>query len=272
MKTILCTGASSGIGKASAETFADKGWNVVATMRTPSAGADLAGRDNVLVIPLDVERPETIGAAVQAGIDRFGGIDMLLNNAGINVPGVFEEIPAERVQEIFRVNVLGVMDVTRAVLPHFRERKGGTVVTVSSPAGIVGLPLNSLYTASKFAVEGFFESLAFELLAQNIVVKLVEPGLVKTNMTAKWVDALSANDAIPDYEAYTAATNAIYGGMMQGDVPEAATVAQSIFEAATDGTERLRYLVTEGAVTLVELRRSLSEEAYIEKMRATFRV
>ncbi len=276
MKTILITGASSGIGKASAETFADRGWNVVATMRDPAAGADLARRDRVLVAALDVRRPETIAAAVEAGIERFGGIDTLLNNAGSNVPGAFEEIPAERTRDIFEVNVLGVMDVTRAILPHFRARKGGTIVNVSSPAGIVGLPLNSLYTATKFALEGFSESLAFELLAQNIVVKLVEPGLVRTNMTVGWLGSLAATEPIADYADYVAATVAHYEAMIAGgDAPEtsmdeAPAVAQRIFEAATDGTDRLRYLVTAGAEALVGMRRDLPEEEYVRTVRSLF--
>lgn len=272
MKTILITGASSGIGKASAETFADKGWNVIATMRSPAAAGALAQRNNVMVAPLDVEESESIAAAIEKGIAHFGGIDVLLNNAGMNVPGIFEAIPPARAQEIFRVNVFGVMDVTRAILPHFRSRKGGLILNVSSGAGIVGLPLNSLYTASKFAIEGFTESLAFELLPQNIIVKLIEPGLVKTNMTAGWLDGLTASEPIPDYDAYVSSITALYNGMLVGDVPEAATVAESIFELATDGTDRLRYLVTEGAVALVEPRRTLSEEAYVSAMRATFSV
>ncbi|RYG36240.1 SDR family NAD(P)-dependent oxidoreductase [bacterium] len=226
----------------------------------------------MLVAPLDVERPETIAAAIEAGVARFGGIDMLLNNAGISVPGVFEAASSEKIQESFRVNVLGVMDVTRAILPHFRSRKGGTIVNVSSGAGIVGLPLNSVYSATKFAIEGFSESLAFELLAQNIVVKLIEPGLVKTNMTAGWIDSLTPSEPIADYESYIASIHALYAGMMDDNVPEASTVAQTIFEAATDGTERLRYLVTEGATSLVEPRRTLTEEAYVESMREAFRV
>ncbi|MDE1991526.1 MAG: SDR family NAD(P)-dependent oxidoreductase, partial [Rhizobiaceae bacterium] len=122
-KTILITGASSGIGKAAARLFHEKGWNVVATMRSPDKETELATLDNVLVTRLDVSDQESIAAAISAGIDRFGRIDALVNNAGYGQFGVFEAVPVEKIKQQFDVNVFGVMDVTRAILPHFRANK-----------------------------------------------------------------------------------------------------------------------------------------------------
>jgi NAD(P)-dependent dehydrogenase (short-subunit alcohol dehydrogenase family) len=143
-KTVLITGASSGIGRATAALFAEKGWNVVATMRSPGQQRDLAPSPQMFVTRLDLLDLASIGEAVAAGIARFGQIDALVNNAGFGLAGVFEGLPREKIREQFEVNVVGVMDVTRAVLPHFRRQRGGVIVNISSRAGLVGLPTLSL--------------------------------------------------------------------------------------------------------------------------------
>ncbi|HEX8912643.1 MAG TPA: SDR family oxidoreductase [Humisphaera sp.] len=180
-KTVLITGTSSGLGKTAAGHFAANDWNVVATMRTPPAEPDAPPADNVLVARLDVQDRDSIAAAIGAGVERFGRIDALVNNAGFGLLGLFEATPPAKVREQFDVNLFGLMDVTRAVLPHFRARGGGTVVNVGSGAGVFGLPMMSLYCASKFALEGFSEALSYELASQNVAVKLVEPGGVVSN-------------------------------------------------------------------------------------------
>ncbi len=131
-KTVLITGCSSGIGKAAAKLFAGNGWNVIATMRKPAMETELARLKDVLVTRLDVQDGESIKQAIEAGIACFGGIDVLINNAGYGQYGLFEAIPREKIQEQFDVNVFGVMDVTRSVLPHFRERKSGLIINISS--------------------------------------------------------------------------------------------------------------------------------------------
>ncbi|APR83644.1 short-chain dehydrogenase [Minicystis rosea] len=142
-QTVLVTGASSGFGADTVRCFAKQGWNVVATMRNVDAGAAFVALPNVLVTRLDVQDRASIESAVAAGIARFGPIDVLVNNAGFGLFGVFEETPRERIQEQFDVNVFGVMDVTRAVLPHMRERRRGVIVNVSSGAGVFTLPMLS---------------------------------------------------------------------------------------------------------------------------------
>src|SRR6218665_398777 len=177
-KTVLITGASSGIGKATSLYFARQGWNVIATMRNPEKETELVNEPNILVSRLEVNDPASINAAIAEGIAKFGKIDALINNAGYGQQGVFEAISTEKIQAQFDVNVFGTMNVTRAMLPHFRANQAGVIVNVSSGAGRVTTPLLSIYSASKFAIEGFSESLAFELDSQNIKVKIVEPGYI----------------------------------------------------------------------------------------------
>jgi NADP-dependent 3-hydroxy acid dehydrogenase YdfG len=143
-KTILITGSSSGIGRATAKHFQAKGWNVVATMRKPEIETELDKFQNVLVTRLDVQEPATIEDAIQKGIKRFGTIDVLLNNAGYGAYGVLEAAPIENIRRQFDVNVIGLIQVTQAILPHFRKNKSGIVINVSSIGGKMTFPLGSL--------------------------------------------------------------------------------------------------------------------------------
>jgi len=134
-KTILITGASSGIGKETAKFFQKKGWNVVATMRKPEMESELTGLENVIVTKLDVLDLESIHQAITHGIEKFGKIDVLLNNAGYGAYGPLESFPREKILRQFNTNVIGLLDVTRAILPHFRENKNGIIMNVSSMVG-----------------------------------------------------------------------------------------------------------------------------------------
>jgi NAD(P)-dependent dehydrogenase (short-subunit alcohol dehydrogenase family) len=273
-KTVLITGASTGFGLSAAMLFADLGWNVVATMRTPSDGTALASRANVLVTRLDVQDRASIEAAVAAGIARFGGIDVLVNNAGFGLFGLFESTSRDKIQEQFDVNLFGVMDVTRAVLPHFRAKQAGVIINVSSGAGVFGLPMISLYNASKFALEGFSESLSYELLSQGIVVKIVEPGGVASTRFGER-SASEAGQGTPPpagYEGFVAGTLKVFDGLRSARLASSEDVARVIVEAAGDGSERLRYVATEDIKPLIQARRETSEERYIELMRGQFLV
>ena len=180
--TILITGASSGIGRAAAKRFQSAGWQVIATMRTPQHERELNTLDRVLVERLDVLDLASIDSAVAAGLARFGRIDVLLNNAGYGAYGPLEATPIEKIRRQFDVNVLGVLATTKAVLPHMRAQGSGTVLNISSIGGKMTFPLGSLYHGTKFAVEGLSESLHYELLPLGIRVKVIEPGMVKTDM------------------------------------------------------------------------------------------
>jgi NAD(P)-dependent dehydrogenase (short-subunit alcohol dehydrogenase family) len=271
-KTVLITGASSGIGHATSRLFADRGWNVIATMRSAPKAGDLARIDNVQVARLDVQDLASIDQAVRDGIARFGRIDVLINNAGYGQSGLFEAIPREKIQQQFDVNVFGVMDVTRAVLPHFRKNQSGTIVNVSSGAGLFTMPMISLYCASKFALEGFTEALAYELASQNVGVKLVIPhgGVTDTSFNERFAADAATDASLSDYDDFVARTHEAYAKMVAARSQSAADIAQVIFQAATDGTDRLRYLVGDDARGFVKARRELSEEDYIAFMRTRF--
>ncbi|URX61214.1 SDR family oxidoreductase [Luteibacter anthropi] len=270
-KTVLITGASTGFGKATAEYFAARDWNVVATMRNPDAGQALAALPGVLVTRLDVEDRASIDSAIRQGIEHFGAIDAVVNNAGFGLFGVFEGTSREKIQQQFDVNVFGVMDVIRALLPHFRARRSGTIVNVSSGAGVFGLPMISLYNASKFALEGFSESLSYELASQGIAVKIVEPGGVLDTGFGHRSASEAGQLALPaGYEDFAAATARVFEGLRDKRLATSQDVAKVIFDATTDGTDRLRYLATEDIRPLVEARRQTSEEAYMAFMRQQF--
>jgi NAD(P)-dependent dehydrogenase (short-subunit alcohol dehydrogenase family) len=271
-KTILITGASSGIGYAVAQLFANKDWNVLATMRNPGAGADLAQVSNMLVTGLDVQDRNSIDRAIKTGIARFGRIDALINNAGFGQYGLFEAISREKIQEQFDVNVFGVMDVTRAILPHFRKNKGGLIINISSGAGIITLPMISLYCSSKFALEGFSESLSYELASQNIAVKVVVPHgrVISTRFNDRSAKDNATDPALTDYDEFVRHSREAFASMTAGRMMSADDVAQVVHAAATDGTGQLRYLVGDDSHGFINARRKMSEEDYMDFMRSRF--
>lgn len=271
--TVLITGCSSGFGAATARLFADRGWSVVATMRDPASGDDLARRDTILVTRLDVQDAESIATAVALTRDRFGRLDALINNAGFGLSGVFEETPRTKIVEQFEVNLFGLMDVTRAVLPIMRQQRSGTIVNVTSGAGVFGLPLISLYTASKFAVEGFSESLSYELETLGIRVRLVEPGGVTSTRFGERANTEAAQaERIEDYAPFLAGAAQVFDAIRanrSGATME--DVAEVIFAATIDPSDRLRWVATDDIKPLVTARREAGEVRYMDMMRKQFR-
>ncbi|HEX8235403.1 MAG TPA: SDR family oxidoreductase [Abditibacteriaceae bacterium] len=266
-KTVLITGSSTGFGHATAKRFADAGWNVVATMRDTSGATDLSNRDNVLVTYLDVTDPVSIDNALKAGLSHFGKLDVLINNAGYGQYGIFESIPARKIQRNYDVNVFGVMNVTRAVIPIFREQHEGLILNVSSMGGFFGLPVSSIYISTKFALEGFTESLSYELASQNIVVKIVEPGGGDTAFHARAAKTSTDDPRLKSYDSFLAQTEAFFGELIKGIVPPE-KIADVIYGAVTDGSKRLRYMAGDDVKRFVDARRSLSDEDYENYMRA----
>jgi len=265
-KTVLITGCSTGLGRMTAAHFAASGWNVIATMRRPEPDLAEAFPGRVLVQPLDVADPASIEAAIEAGIARFGSLDVVVNNAGVTMVSVFEATPDEAIRQIFETNVFGLMNVTRAALPHLRRAGGGTIVNVSSGVGLVGVPLLSIYVASKQAVEGLSESLAYELESQGIRIKLVEPGAMRsTNFTAT---GMAASAAAPVPDGYRPYFDHALQSML--DYPFASTDEQAVVEAihaaATDPGNRLRYIVGPDVEEYARLRWSTSEAQYQDGM------
>ncbi len=267
-KTVFITGASTGIGRATAELFLERGWNVVATMRSKEKGAELAAHPNCLIVELDVGRADTVTAGVAAAIERFQKIDVLVNNAGYALTGPFETMDDAAVQQQLDTNVTGLMRMTKAVLPQMRANGGGTIINIASMGGRVTFPLYSVYHGTKFAVEGFTESLQFELAPQNIRVKLIEPGAIKTDFYSRSMEHSGA-DGIAAYEAVlTKAIPVLNTAGQNGTDP--AVVAQTIFSAATDRSQRLRYMVGKNAAPLLILRRFLPDSVYAFLIRKYF--
>ncbi len=270
-QTILITGASSGIGKASAETFAAKGWNVCATMPEIAADESLKQIPNVLVARLDVRDEASIADAVAECKARFGRIDTLLSNAGYGQYGVFEGISKEQIQAEFDVNVFGAMNVLRAVLPEFRASGGGQVLVTSSAGGIYGLPTMTLYITSKFAAEGFFESVAYELATQNIVVKLIEPGGVDTNFHSTAARLTTGDGGIAAYtDIYERVAATVAKIIDSHSNLSTGEVADAIYKAATDGTNRLRYVVGKDAESTIAARREMPEQEFRDLIKSEF--
>ena len=268
MKTILITGASSGIGKTTAKFFQQKGWNVIATMRSPQKEQKLTRLDHVLVTRLDVQDPSSIAAAVEEGIARFSKIDVLLNNAGYGSYGVLEATPMEKIRRQFDVNVIGPLATTQAVLPHFRANKEGIIVNISSIGGKMGFPLGTLYHGSKFAVEGLSEALSFEMEAIGVKVKIVEPGIIKTDFGGRSFD-FNNDVSMAEYQGVVGKLLTGMGSLVEnGSEPE--VVAEVIYRAATDGTDQLRYTAGLDAEQIVALRKAEDDATFLKGFKTQF--
>ena len=254
-KTVLITGTSSGIGKSSALYFASKGWNVAATMRTPEKEKELSKVDGIKLFKLDVTDPASIQSAIEESISVFGGIDVVVNNAGYGGVGVFEAASQEQIQRQFDTNVFGVMNVTRAILPYFRQKKSGTIINVTSVGGLITFPIYSVYHSTKWAVEGFAEALQYELRPFNIKIKNIEPGAIKTDFYDRSQD-LFKKEGLTDYDNYAkvAFENTHNAGV---NAPGPEVVAKKIYKAALDRSFRLRYPAGPQAPALLFLRRLL---------------
>jgi NAD(P)-dependent dehydrogenase (short-subunit alcohol dehydrogenase family) len=243
MNTVLITGCSSGYGLETARYFHAQGWNVIATMRTPRAEL-LPHSDRLRVLALDVTRADSIAKA----LDDAGPIDVLVNNAGIGVVGVFEATPFTTIREVFETNTFGVMATTQAVVPRFRDRKAGVIVNVTSSVTLAAMPLAAVYTASKMAIEGFTASLALELADFNVRVKLVEPGYCPTTRFAE-----NGGPRLQGLitEPYAEFARPIFEEFAKVSVTtRESDVAEAVWRAANDVSETLRYPAGPDAVAL----------------------
>lgn len=248
-RVILITGASSGIGKETAKLFQTKNWKVAATMRSPENSKDLSKIADVGCFRLDVTDPGTIKTAIAEVLEKFGAIDAVVNNAGYGLLGPFEPATQEQTERQFQTNVLGLFNVCREIIPYFRDQKGGTIVNISSLGGRVAFPFSSLYNSTKFAVEGFSESLQYELEPFNIRVKLIEPGPIKTDFYGRSQDVARREGlAVYDHRLEPFLEFMEKGG---NGAPDGSVVAAAIYDAVTDGTRKLRYPVnTKGLLGL----------------------
>ncbi|MCQ6957035.1 SDR family oxidoreductase [Mucilaginibacter aquariorum] len=265
-KTVLITGTSSGYGKAIAKVFAKRGWNVIATMRSPEKETELTTISNVLITRLDVQDLDSIRDSIKEGIDRFGKIDVLINNAAHGLVGVFESITSEQIRHQFAVNVFGYMDVIREILPYFRTQGGGMIVNIGSQGGIITFPLMSPYHATKFAIEGFTESLSYELASINIIVKLIEPGGADTGFFKN-----ADTSSIPVPREYELIANHTGMDKLFEEYKDKLTTPEEaglfVYHAVTDGTDNFRYLVGDEMKTFLNIKKQRSDEEYVHLMR-----
>jgi short-subunit dehydrogenase len=254
------TGASSGIGKAAATALAESGFEVVGTSRNAAKVPPLHG---VTFIDLDVTNDASVASAVAEITERFGQIDVLVNNAGVGSVGAAEESSVAQAQHIFDVNVFGAIRMTKAVLPHMRARRSGRIINVSSVLGIIPAPYMALYAASKHAVEGYSESLDHELRQHGVRSLLVQPAFTDTGFEANSVPADAPLAAYaPQRHIFDEVMAAAFKG---GDDP--AAVAKAIVAAATDSKPKLRYAATAAAGRVSTLRRIVPAGAFDRQIR-----
>jgi NADP-dependent 3-hydroxy acid dehydrogenase YdfG len=267
--TVLITGASTGIGRETAKYFQQKGWNVAATMRSPEKEKELTKLQNVICPKLDVTDEKSISLALKNTIEKFGTIDVIVNNAGYSLTGIFEASTADQLQHQYDVNVFGVMNVVRAILPNFRDKKSGTIVNVSSIGGKMTLPLYSMYQSTKWAISGFSEALQFELRPLNIKVKIVEPGAVVTDFYDRSMTH-TKKDGLADYEEYVQKIHAVNDKFVsKGNHP--IKTAKVIFKAATSNNWKQYYPSGGDAKTFMALRKFIPVSWFNSILRMVYR-
>ena len=256
----LVTGATSGIGQATALALADAGFEVIGTGRNT---ARTAPHEGVTYLDLDVSSDESVVAVIQQVIDRFGRIDVLVNNAGVGSAGAAEESSVPQAQQVFDINVFGVMRMTKAVLPHMRAQGGGRIINLSSVLGFLPAPYGAVYAATKHAIEGYSESIDHEVREHGVRVLLVEPAYTNTAFDANIVHP---DAPLPVYEQQRRVAGEIAAAAIaSGDDP--AVVAKVIVAAATDPKPKLRYTAGPLAGRVRTLRRFVPASAFDRQIR-----
>jgi NAD(P)-dependent dehydrogenase (short-subunit alcohol dehydrogenase family) len=265
MPTIFITGASSGLGKATAKLFAARGWNVIATMRHPEHETELTQLPNVHLLPLDVTDVAQIETTVHRAIALYP-VDVVFNNAGYGLIGALEAISDEQITHLINTNLLGVIRVTKAFLPHLREKKSGRILNTTSIGGLIAFPLYSLYHATKWAIEGWSESLSFELALHNITIKTISPGGIATDFTGRSLQ-VAQNEAYAGLlEKLLDTQNSDKGAQFAS--PE--RIAEVVYQAATEEKDQLRYQAGSDAVAIYAQRLAVGPEAFRQGVTAQF--
>jgi NAD(P)-dependent dehydrogenase (short-subunit alcohol dehydrogenase family) len=252
-KVWLVTGAGRGMGVDIAKAALAAGDAVVATGRNPErVNAALGIHDDLLVVKLDVTDPADAQAAVQAAVERFGRIDVLVNNAGNFFAGYFEEISPAQMRQQFETNLFGPMNVTRAILPIMRRQRAGHIITISSTAGIVGQEFCAAYAAAKFAVEGWMESLRHDVAPYNIHTTVVEPGFFRTELLVEGSSTIWPELSIEDYAPRTAPTIEGWKGMNGQQPGDPAKLARALLAIADQDKPLPRFVAGGDAIEAVE--------------------
>lgn len=265
MKTIFITGASSGLGKAAAQLFHSNGWHVIATMRAPEKETELTRLENMTVLPLDVTNPTEIEQTVQR-VMQSHTVDVVLNNAGYGLIGPLEALDDEQIVRQINTNVLGVIRVTKAFTPYFRESKQGLFLNVTSNFGLMGYATCSIYCATKFAVDGFSESILYDLAQFGVGVKIIAPGGIQTDFATRSLESKTH----PAYEQLMAEVGKGYSAENVARYAKAEDIAAVIYEAATDGKAQLRYIAGDDAIAAYGERMKSGPETQVGALKKIF--
>jgi NAD(P)-dependent dehydrogenase (short-subunit alcohol dehydrogenase family) len=267
-KLILITGCSSGIGRAAALLFAANGWQVIATMRDASKAGALATHDHVRVLELDVTVRATIASAVARVLADYGRLDVLVNNAGFGAFGPFETASTELIERQLATNLIGSMDLTRAALPIMRAQRSGTIINIASIGGLVTMPLNAIYHATKYAMVGWTEALSYELAPLGIAAKFVAPGGVATNFAGDSLARTFEDERHPYADTVSKVMQAFTARSASYSTPD--QIALTIYRAATDASGQVGYVVGADAEALLAARAQLGEAGYLAMMMRRF--
>ncbi|ADF51683.1 MAG: oxidoreductase [Zunongwangia sp.] len=263
-KTILITGASSGLGKETAILFQSKGWNVIATMRNPKDETELSKLDNIILHELDVTNLEQIKTLVGNVIEN-NNIDVVFNNAGYGLMGALEAVSDEQIALQINTNLLGAIRVTKAFIPYFRQKKAGLFITTTSIGGSLAFPLHSLYQATKFGLEGWSESMSFELSQYHIAIKTIAPGAIATDFAGRSLDKSS-------HKAYQELEDKLFGNIdtMMKEAGTPTQIAEIVYEAATDGKDKIKYVAGGDANKMMNTRKDIGSEGFRKMIRKQF--
>ncbi len=265
-QTIFITGSSTGLGRATAKLFANKGWNVIATMRDPSKETELGRLPGVTVMALDVTSLAQIRDAAAKAL-AMGPVDVLFNNAGYGLSGPFEGATDEQLQTQLNTNLLGVMRVTQAFLPAMRERRSGLILTTTSIGGLVAFPFNSVYHATKWALEGWTESLAHEIRPFGLRARTVAPGGISTDFSSRSL-VVTQHPAYAENFGKTIATFRDPARAAQRSTAE--MIAEDVWRAVTDEADHITYVAGADAKALYALRLSAGIDAFRKEVRKRF--
>lgn len=263
-KTILITGASSGLGKATAKLFASKSWTVIAAIRNPEKETELTQFPNIHLLKLDISNRKQI-AEVAEKAESISPVDVLINNAAYGLMGAFEGTTNEQLEQQINTNFLGTMLVTKAFLPYFRKRKSGTIITVTSSTANIPYPFVAVYAATKSALETWTEGMSYELNDFGMTIKTIVPAYMQTNF--------GSNAQVVSHQDYQEVFSQYIGEMMEDssakqDTPE--SIAEVVYEAATDNKKKLHYTAGNLATSEYEWLRKDGIEAVIDTMNKRF--
>jgi len=262
----LVTGASRGIGAEIAKAVLATGDALIAAARTPSTLAFLGDSDRLLPVRLDVTDPTQAADAVAAGIERFGHIDILVNNAGVSFLGAVEETSPDQVKRLFETNVFGLLNVTRAVLPHMRRRRRGHLMNIASVAGYSGYAGFGVYSGTKFAVEGLTEALHLELAPLGVHVTIVEPGFFRSDILDHATSLVEADVRFADYDATAGAVRAFVPQINHKQPGDPAKLARALIELANAPQPPLRLPLGTDC-----LQRIAEKDAVVQRERESWR-